>query len=164
MSARAAWRLEQLGFEEAYDYVGSKSDWFACGMPREGKAAEVPWAGDLARDDVLTISPADTIGELRDRVLASEYDFCVVLNEQRIVFGLLRGDALAKDPSSLAEEVMELGPKTILPSRPIEELLAARSSQGVKHWLVATSHGVLLGVLGRDVAERALEDSRAAGG
>jgi CBS domain-containing protein len=160
MSARAAWRLEQLGFEEAYDYVGSKSDWFACGMPREGKAAEVPWAGDLAREDVLTISPGDTIGELRDRVLATGYDFCVVLNEQRIVFGLLRGDALAKDSSSLAEEVMELGPKTILPSRPIEELLAARSSQGVKHWLVATSHGVLLGVLSRDVAERALEDSR----
>jgi len=162
MSARAAWRLEQLGFEEVYDYVGSKSDWFACGMPREGKSAEVPWAGDLARDDVPTCSPHEGIGKLRDQVLVGGYDFCVVVNEQRIVFGLLRGDALAKDPTSSAEEVMELGPKTILPSKPIEELLAARSSQGVKNWLVATSHGVLLGALSRDLAERALEDSRAA--
>jgi hypothetical protein len=55
---------------------------------------------------------------------------------------------------------MELGPKTTLPSNPVEKLLGSSSNQGVKHWVVATSHGVLLGVLSRAAAERALEESR----
>ena len=160
MSPRAAWRLEQLGFEQVYDYVASKADWFVCGMPREGKSAEVPWAGDLARDDVPTCAPDDRVGELRERVVADGYDFCVVVNEHRIVLGLLRGDALTKDPTAHAEEVMELGPKTTLPSNPVEKLLGSSSNQGVKHWVVATSHGVLLGVLSRAAAERTLEESR----
>jgi len=129
-------------------------------MPREGKSAEVPWAGDLVRDDVSTCAPDDRVGELRDRVVDSGYDFCVVVNEHRIVLGLLRGDALSKDATARADEVMELGPKTILPSNPVEKLLGSRSSQGVKHWVVATSHGALLGVLSRAEAERALEDNR----
>lgn len=156
MSARAAWRLEQLGFERVYDYVASKSDWFACGMPREGAAADVPWAGDLVSDDAPTCALDDRVGEVRERVLASGYDFCVVVNEERVILGLLRGVALSKDEKARADEVMELGPKTTPPSEPVEELLQARSSQGVKRFLVATSHGVLLGALSRDDAERAL--------
>ncbi|CAN5134823.1 MAG: hypothetical protein ACR2M2_04950 [Gaiellaceae bacterium] len=160
MSARAAWRLEQLGFEQVFDYVASKVDWFACGMPREGNAADVPWAGDLARHDVPTCVPEDALGKLGDRVRESGYDFCVVVNDERIVLGLLRGDALGKDPEASADEVMELGPKTIPPSKPLEELLESSSSQGVKHWVVTTSHGALLGALDRAEAERALEESR----
>ncbi len=144
-----------------FDYVASKVDWFACGMPREGNAAGVPWAGDLARDDVPTCVPEDALGKLGDRVRESGYDVCVVVNEDRIVLGLLRDDALAKDPRASADEVMELGPKTIPPSKPLEELLESSSSQGVKHWLVTTSHGALLGVLHSADAERALEESRA---
>jgi rhodanese-related sulfurtransferase len=74
MSPRAAWRLEELGFTKVYDYVPSKIDWFANGLPREGKAAETPWTGDLARDDVPTCAPNDRVGDVRDRVLASGYD------------------------------------------------------------------------------------------
>jgi len=137
--------------------VASKVDWFACGMPREGAAADVPWAGDLVSDDAPTCVPDDRVGEVRERVLASGYDFCVVVNDERIVLGLLRGDALGKDEDVRADEVMELGPKTTPPSEPVEGLLEARSSQGVKNWLVTTSHGALLGVLSRTQAERALE-------
>ncbi len=124
-------------------------------MPREGDAADVLWAGDLV-DDVPTCASEDQVGEVRERVLSSGHDFCVVVNEERIILGLLRGDALAKDESARADEVMELGPKTTPPSEPVEKLLEARSSQGVKNFLVATSHGVLLGALSRDDAERAL--------
>ncbi len=136
--------------------MASKSDWFACGMPREGKAAEVLWAGDLVVD-VPTCASDDPVGEVRERVSRSGHDFCVVVNEEDVVLGLLRGDALAKDENARACDVMELGPKTTPPSEPVGELLEARSSQGVKHFLVATSHGVFLGALSRDVAERALE-------
>ena len=53
-------------------------------------------------------------------------------------------------------------PKTTPPSEPVEELLKARSSQGVKNFLVATSHGVLLGGMSRERAERAVEDRASA--
>ena len=139
-----------------HDYVASKSDWFACGMPREGDAADVLWAGDLV-DDVPTCASEDQVGEVRERVLRSGHDFCVVVNEEDVILGLLRGDALAKDENARADEVMELGPKTTPPSEPVEGLLEARSSQGVKNFLIATSHGVLLGALSRDEAERALK-------
>lgn len=124
-------------------------------MPREGKAADVLWAGDLV-SDVPTCASDDLLGKVRERVLKSGHDFCVVVNEDDVILGLLRGDTLAKDENARACDVMELGPKTTPPSEPVEELLEARSSQGVKNFVVATSHGVLLGGLSRDDAERAL--------
>lgn len=56
MSPRAAWRLEGLGFSPVYDYVPGKVDWFAAGLPKEGKLAEVPTVGEAARQDVPTCS------------------------------------------------------------------------------------------------------------
>lgn len=159
MSARAAWRLEQLGLDQVYDYVPSKADWFACGMPRAGKAADVPWAGDLVRD-APTATPDELVGRVADRVRSSSDDFSVVVSgDEKVVLGLLRGDALLKDGARV-DDVMELGPKTTRPSEPLEDLLEARDSVGVKHFLVATSHGALLGVLDRDEAEKIVEESR----
>jgi len=159
MSPRAAWRLEELGFTKVYDYVASKIDWFANGLPREGKAAETPWAADLARDDVPICAPNDRVSDARELVLASGYDLCLVLNGHRIVLGVLRGDALSKDPDARVGDVMELGPKTQRPDIPVERLLQSRANQGVKSWVVTTSHGVLLGLLLRADAERALEQT-----
>jgi hypothetical protein len=161
MSPRAASQLEQIGFIDVYDYVPGKVDWFANGLPREGASAKVRWVGDVAAAEGFpTALPDDRIGELRATVDGSGYDFCVVLDDQRIVLGVLHGDALAKDPSVAAMEVMELGPRTTRPNNPIEALLRAKSSQGVKGWLVTTPHGALLGVLRRTEAERAVEWSR----
>src|SRR5919198_854297 len=53
MSPRAAARLEQLGFRQVYDYVPGKADWLAAGLQREGQAAGVPLAGDVADRSVL---------------------------------------------------------------------------------------------------------------
>ncbi len=162
MSARAAWRLEELGFTQVYDYVPSKIDWFANGLPREGTSADVPWAVDLLREDMPTCSPGDGIADVREQVLKSGFDLCVAVNEAEIVLGVLRGDALSKDPDARAGDVMELGPKTIRPHSPAEKLLQARSNQGVKSWIVSTSHGKLLGLLFRRDAERALAAKEAA--
>jgi Mg/Co/Ni transporter MgtE len=98
------------------------------------------------------------VGELRARVVETGYDLCVVVGEEQIVAGLLRGDALAKDPESSVEDVMELGPRTIRPSIPVEQLLQKKSSYGVKSWIVSSAHGVLLGLLTRDDAERAVAE------
>ena len=96
------------------------------------------------------------MGEVRQRVVGAGYDFCLVLNDQRIVLGLLRGDALSKDSGVEAGGVMELGPKTIRPDKPAKTLLESPSSQGVKSWIVTTPHGVFRGVLLRTNAEAAL--------
>ena len=161
MSPRAAWRLEELGFNQVYDYVAGKEDWFASGLPREGTSLETPWAGDLVRD-VPTCAEDDRVADLREPVRSGGLDLCVVVNEARVVLGVVRGDALAKDANARASDVMELGPKTHRPNYAIEDLLGSRSSDGVKSWLVTTSQGRLLGVLTREDAERALEESKAA--
>jgi CBS-domain-containing membrane protein len=155
MSPRAAWRLEELGFTDVYDYVGSKEDWFANGEPREGTSVDVPWTGDLVRE-APTCSPDDHVGKLRERVASSGLDACVVLNDERIVLGVLRGDALTKEQEARAGDVLDRGPKTHRPNTPVEELLASRASYGVKRWIVTTPHGVYLGLVTRDDAERAL--------
>ena len=68
MSPRAAWRLESLGFREVYDYAAGEADWFAGGLPREGRDAAIPRAGDVARRDVPTCGLDDRVGEVRERV------------------------------------------------------------------------------------------------
>lgn len=144
-----------------YDFVAGKTDWFACGHPREGTSAETPWAGDLVREDVPTCLVGARLKDARDAATESELGLCVVVDDERIVAGVLRGDALAKEPDARVEDVMELGPRTIRPSKPVDELLRKRSSQGVKSWIVTTAHGELLGLLTRTDAERALADTSA---
>src|SRR3712207_9209034 len=90
MSPRAAWRLEDLGFEKVYDYAPGKADWFASGLPREGRLASLPIIGDAARRDVPTCAPAQKVESAWDRVRAAGSDACVVVNRDRIVLGLLR--------------------------------------------------------------------------
>ena len=106
--------------------------------------------------EAVTCRTGKGLAEAAELVSASEHDFCVVVDDEGIVAGVLRGDALAKDPEAQVEDVMELGPRTIRPSKPVEDLLRKRSSQGVKNWLVTTAHGKLLGLLRRVDAERAL--------
>ena len=62
MSARAAWRLESLGFARVYRYAAGKVDWFGAGMPREGRLAAVPCAADVVRKDIVTCRPDERIG------------------------------------------------------------------------------------------------------
>jgi hypothetical protein len=87
------------------------------------------------REDVPTCAPGDHVGAVRDRVIAAAYDLCVVLNEHRVVLGVPRGDALGKNADAEVRDVMELGPKTLRPSTPIETLLQSPSSHGVKSWV-----------------------------
>jgi predicted transcriptional regulator len=157
MSPRAAWRLEALGFTDVYDFVAGKTDWFACGHPREGAAADVPWVGDLLLEGVVTCRIGARLEEVSELASGGDPDFCVVVNEERVVAGVLRSNDLSKDSSSRVEDVMELGPRTIRPGQPVEKLLAKRSSHGVKSWIVTTAHGELLGVVARRDLERALE-------
>ena len=154
MSPRAAWRLEGLGFKEVYDYVPGKADWSASGLPTEGTLAGVPRIGDAARRDVPTCSPKAKIGDVREHVWKAGWDQCVVVNEGRIVLGLLREKALFLDPEATAEDMMRNGPATFRPHEPVEKIAKRMRERGASAIVVTTSDGRLVGLLYREDAER----------
>ncbi len=159
MSPRAAWRLESLGFTQVFDYVAGKADWLASGLPVEGKFADYPRAGDVARRDVPTCRLTDRLGDVRDRTLDADQNVCVVVNDDRIVLGRLRGDALGGDPEATVESVMESGPTTTRPDDPLEAITERLQSARVASILVTTPDGRLVGVLYRRDAELRLKES-----
>ncbi len=161
MSPRAAWRLESLGFTEVYDYAAGKADWLAWGLPREGRAAQVPTVGAVARRDVATCGLAERVGEAKTRAQAAGFEACVVVNARRVVLGLLRRRELDADPEAPAEGVMLAGPTTYRPDVPAHEAGARMRVRRVDALPVTTPDGVLVGLLRRADAERA---SAAAGG
>jgi predicted transcriptional regulator len=152
MSPRAAWRLDSFGFSDVYDYTAGKLDWLAAGLPTEGTNAQHPRAGDVARKDVPTCAPGERLGEVRERVRASGWNVCVVVNEQRVVFGLLRAKELDADPARRIEEVMRPGPSTFRPHVAIAEMAASMVDHDLEASPITSSDGRLIGILLRDDA------------
>jgi CBS domain-containing protein len=150
MSPRAACRLETLGFGEVYDYVAGKADWLAHGLPREGKKASIPNAGDLADRDPPTCSPGDTLAVVRARLADSGYGFCLVVNEQGVLLGRVRKSVTGEaDAAVPAERVMESGPSTERPSKDAAELGRQLAERGLHTAILTTPEGVLFGVFDR---------------
>ncbi len=158
MSPRAAWRLEALGFTKVHDYAPSKVDWFAAGLPMEGALASVPTAGGVARGDVPTCAPGERVGEVRGRVRGTGWDRCVVVNEERIVLGLLRGKDLTSDPEATVEEAMRPGPTTVRPDTPAEKMAERMRKRGTASVVVTTPDGELVGLMHRDDAEQVITE------
>lgn len=157
MSPRAAWRLETLGFERVYDYVGGKADWLAHGLPREGEAASIPHAGELVDPDPPTCALDDRVAAIRAVLDGSAYGFCLVLNERRIVLGRVsRGAVDAAHTGASAEEVMEVGPSTVRPSANARELVERLAKRGLATTIVTTPEGSLIGTFDRANAESRL--------
>jgi CBS domain-containing protein len=160
MSPRAAWRLEGLGFERVYDYVPGKADWSASGLPTEGTLASVPDIGDVARQDAPTCTPTEKVGDVRDRTRRAGWNRSVVVNEERVVLGLLQEKELDTDPEATAEEAMRNGPATFRPDEPVEKVAKRMRERGASAIVVTTSDGRLMGLLYRREAERlAVEES-----
>ena len=153
MSPRAAWRLETLGFGDVYDYVDGKVDWLAAGLPTEGTNAQKPRAGDIARKDVPTCGLTDKLGEVATRVRALGWDAVVVVNEQRVVLGLLRTKELAADQEQSIEKAMRPGPSTFRPYVSLHDMLHFMIDHKLESSPITTSDGRLVGLLmQKDVA------------
>ncbi len=160
MSPRAAWRLESLGFTRVYDYVGGKADWFAAGLPREGKLTSIPRAGDVARRDDVTCRPTDRINDVIDRVRAAGKETCIVTTDGGVILGRVRTDRLNGDTQEAVEEVMELGPTTTRADTMLETILERLNARNVDSIMVATSDGRLVGTLYRSDADARLNEGR----
>ncbi len=158
MSPRAAWRLETMGFTQVYDYEAGKQSWLASGLPTEGRFAGLPRAGDVARDDVPTCRLDERLGDVRKRGRDAGWDACVVVNDERVVLGLLREEHLEGDPEATVEEAMSPGPSTFRPHVFIVEMAEYMSRHGLPGTPVTTGDGVLVGFLREEDAVRAAEE------
>ena len=144
-----------------YDYTAGKSDWIAAGLPTEGERAGRPTAGTVARRDVPVCRLEEPLRDVRARVRAAGWDACVVVNEQRIVLGLLRAEQLDRREDLTAEAAMRPGPSTFRPNVSIAEMAAFMAEHDLPNVPVTTSGGVLIGLLVREDAERAARERHA---
>ncbi len=158
MSARAAWRLESLGFTRVHRYTPGKDGWLAMGLPMEGPDAATPCAGDVADRDTPTCALHDRLGDVRERLRSLGKTNCIIVNDQRVVLGRLRGASLAGDPEQTVEAVMEAGPTTVRPSEPLDALIGRMQKRRTGSILVSTANGELVGVLRREDGERRLSE------
>jgi CBS domain-containing protein len=146
MSARAAWRLESLGFSHVYRYVAGKMDWFAAGLPREGRLAPVARIGDVVQRDAPTCDRADRVGDVRERVEAAGWDRAVVVNSAGVVLGILTGMALREAAAETpVETAMDPGPVTYRPDTPVSQVIEHLHQSHAKAALVTTADGILVG-------------------
>ncbi len=157
MSARAAWRLESLGFKQVYRYTAGKMDWLASGLPVEGQFADEPCAGDIAHRDVPTCRLDERLSEARRR--ADGWPVCVVVNEQKVVLGLLRIQAMQQaDGQQSVEQVMESGPRTYRPYVHPERLMRYFDKYQERYGvLLTTADGNLIGFVRREDVEGAMQ-------
>lgn len=153
MSARAAARLETLGFGQVYRYQPGRADWFAAGLPREGTEARTPRAADLAQRDVPTCGSDEAIGAVRDRVRERGWEVCVVVDAAHVVLGLVQIAMLDVDPDTPVEMVMESSPITFRPNVRAGQLPEYLTAQRRSLAIVTTSDGVLVGLLRLEAPE-----------
>jgi predicted transcriptional regulator len=106
----------------------------------------------VARTDAPTCRLDEPIGEVRERVRAAGWNACVVVNDQRVVLGLLREAELEKGRDEPVERVMRPGPSTFRPHVPIEEMAHFMVDHDLPTSPVTSSDGRLIGVLRRQDA------------
>jgi CBS domain-containing protein len=107
-------------------------------------------AGKVARADVPTCSLDERLGDVAERAAAEGWDSCVVVNEQRVVLGLLRSAELGGHPDLRIEEAMRPGPSTYRPHVAVRELARLMVEHDVESYPITTSDGRLVGVLRRE--------------
>ena len=147
-----------------HDYVGGKADWAVHGLPLEGRTAGRRRAIEVCRKDIPTCGPHEPLGGVRDRVRAGGYEMCVVVNERGIVLGRLQRKSWEKEPESLAEDCMQLGPSTTRPDHFLHEVIDRFRKGNLESLLISwygrdEDGGRLVGVLFRADAERVLEEN-----
>jgi CBS domain-containing protein len=147
MSPRAACRLEQLGFDQVYEYTFGKIDWIAAGWPTEGPGPGEPRVLTAVDSNVSTCGLGEQVGAVNRR-LGSGITKCVVIDDRRVVCGRIEHlDAIDPRDPRPASEVMRPGPTTVRPSENLGEVRERMRARHVDELLVTTPDGELLGVV-----------------
>jgi rhodanese-related sulfurtransferase len=146
LSARAAWRLETMGFQEVYRYTPGKADWLAAGWETEGTQAKKVRIRQMIHKDVPTCALRERLEDVKSR-RRPNYDLCVVVNDRNIVLGVIQGEAWDANPLSRVSEVMQPGPRTIRPDLEPKDAQRILRNYDSSSAIVTTSDGELLGVI-----------------
>ena len=155
MSARAAWRLEQLGFTQAFDYHLGRKDWEEAGLPVEGTDTRSQIIADALEHDPPISKISETVGEARLRL--GDETQSIVVNETNVVVGVLRKESWDHPDDVLVDEAMRLGPATIRPGAALAPLVERMESKQVESIIVSDAEGRLIGVMSLDTAREVLE-------
>ena len=70
-----------------------------------------------------------------------------MVDSERIVLGIENAEALSGDPATVVENIMKLDPVTFRPHLRTGEIPDYARKRQVRHVLVTTSDGFLIGVL-----------------
>ena len=105
------------------------------------------------RADVPTCGLDDTVGTARQS--AGAWGTCIVVNEQRIVFGRMFKTELEGDPKGRVADVMRPGTSTFRPNVSAVEMLRYMDRRRHETSLVTTPDGRLVGLVRREDVERA---------
>ena len=87
---------------------------------------------------------------VRARAAAARWDACVVVNDERVVLGLLRAAELRKDDEERVDRVMRPGPSTFRPYVPIDDIAKFMVTHDLPNCPITTSDGRLVGLLRRE--------------
>lgn len=146
LSARAAWRLEGLGFYEVYRYAPGKADWLAAGLETEGAEKKKLRIRQMIHRDVPTCGVRERLQDVKSRRRKND-NVCVVVNENNIVLGIIQGPAWTANPEARVADVMEPAPQTLRPDLEPQEAQKILHRYEAPTALVTTSDGELLGVI-----------------
>jgi CBS domain-containing protein len=126
----------------------------AADLRTEGTNAQKPRAATLARKDVPTCQLDERLIEVRQRAQAAGWNAAVVVNSERVVFGLLRAKELGGDGEQLISHAMRPGPSTFRPYVPAAEMAKTMVDHKLESSPITTSDGKLVGLLlQKDVLE-----------
>ncbi|HXN77194.1 MAG TPA: CBS domain-containing protein [Candidatus Dormibacteraeota bacterium] len=159
MAPRAAARLESLGFDGVHEYKAGKLDWLAAGLPTEGENSRCPRAGEASRKDVVVCGLNDRLGDVRDCATATGLEAAVVVDEERIVVGLLRAKQLELYPNLAVAQAMRPGPSTFRPYVSTKEMADYMVEHSLDNAPITTSDGKLVGLLLKSDAVRLAADA-----
>ena len=146
LSARAAGRLEIMGFHEVYRYTPGKMDWLAASWETEGAEISQVSIRRLIQKNAPTCGLRERLGEVRRRRQPND-DLCVVVNDKNIVLGVIQGEAWNANPAARVVDVMNSGPVTIRPHIEPKEAREILRDYDAPAVLVTTSDGELLGTV-----------------
>src|SRR5438094_10181973 len=95
------------------------------------------------------------MGDVRERVGSAGWDACVVVNDERVVLGLLRSRELGEGADdAVVSSVMRPGPSTYRPYVGIAEMAEVLVDHDMANCPITTSDGRLVGLLVKEDAAR----------
>ncbi len=128
LSARAAWRLESMGFQEVYRYTPGKADWLAAGWETEGAEAKKKRICQMIHKDVPACAMRERLEDVKSRRRPNQ-------------------DSWDANPQARVADVMQTGPRTLRPDIDPKDAQKILRKSDASSAIVTTSDGELLGLI-----------------